>query len=51
MQMLFQGGWGNADPSLIEQLFAAAGAGMSPFEQGFETVDPSRFAKGYYRMR
>ena len=26
--------WGNADPRIIEQLFAAAGAGMSPFEQG-----------------
>lgn len=36
MQMLFQGGLGNADPRIIEQLFAAAGAGMSPFEQGFE---------------
>eukprot|EP00913_Durusdinium_trenchii_P002790 g2581.t1 len=33
MQMLFQGGLGNADPRIIEQLFAAAGAGMS-FEPG-----------------
>lgn len=41
MQMLFQGGLGNADPRIIEQLFAAAGAGMNPFEQGFERAgDP-----------
>lgn len=43
MQMLFQGGLGNADPRIIEQLFAAAGAGMS-FEPGFEqpAADPRK---------
>mmetsp|Transcript_90543 Transcript_90543/g.161281 ORF Transcript_90543/g.161281 Transcript_90543/m.161281 type:complete len:377 (-) Transcript_90543:95-1225(-) len=34
LQMLFQGGLGNADPLLVEQLFAAAGMGGAGFFEG-----------------